>query len=78
MKFSLFDAMIDQTYGVSVYGFDNDFEKNSFAVDSGIWCEQTFGKSPVGRWSIPKWKQSFTTFYFREEKQRTLFLLRWS
>lgn len=40
------------------------------------WLTQTFG--PGGWWHDAKWIASDRTYYFREEKDRMLFLLRFS
>jgi hypothetical protein len=42
------------------------------------WCENTFGKGGrKKRWRYG-WIQADTTFYFREPKDATMFMLRWS
>jgi hypothetical protein len=49
------------------------------------WCEATFGESTGSMWhnnlapgSGERWYQNNAKFWFREEKDLTLFLLRWS
>lgn len=78
MKFSLFNAMIDQKYGVTVYGFDSHEEKTAMSTDMHNWCTEQFGVSKATLSTRPVWKQSFMTFYFMKEKQRAWFLLKWS
>ena len=45
------------------------------------WCEETFN-SRSGIYRPPlydrTWLQYYPTFYFRDEQQYTMFLLRWS
>ena len=77
MKIRLFDAMIDQKYGVTVYELQREV-REELLVNMREWCCETFGISTKHRYIPAKWKQSFGTFYFITEKQRTLFLLRWS
>lgn len=76
MKIRLFDAMIDQKFGVSVYDIPRD-EKNEIQEEMGNWCTYTFGESTNHGYFPSKWKQSFGTFYFMTENQRNMFLLRW-
>jgi hypothetical protein len=42
------------------------------------WCEDTFGKSnSKGRWKCG-WIQKDPTFFFKNPKDATMFVLRWS
>lgn len=77
MKIKLFDAMIDQKYGLTVYDIPSE-DKDRITYDMHDWCTKTFGKTITNRYIPAKWKQSFTTFYFMTEKHRNLFLLRWA
>jgi hypothetical protein len=51
-----------------------------------VWCEETFGPSTGSIWAesanTPKpherWYQNNAKFWFREEKDLTLFILRWT
>lgn len=68
--------MIDQKYGLSVYGFENNTQKEITIGQMIKWCTHTFGKyRPIS--VRPKWKVSFSTFYFLNESHRNLFLLKW-
>ena len=78
MKFSLFNAMIDQKYGVIVYSFDSDEEKLQIETDMYNWCTAQFGISKATLSTRPIWKKSFMTFYFMKESHRSWFLLKWS
>jgi hypothetical protein len=51
-----------------------------------VWCTETFGPSTGSIWSgntgqapVPaeRWYENNAKFWFREEKDLTLFLLRW-
>lgn len=49
-------------------------------ADMVEWCEETFN-SRSGIYRLPlydrTWLQYYPTFYFRDEQQYTMFLLRW-
>lgn len=48
--------------------------------DMEVWCKETFGPTPdVGMWEpSARWYMNGGRFWFREEKDRMLFVLRWS
>ena len=52
--------------------------------DMEAWCIETFGVSTGSIWSneiakpLERWYQNNAKFWFREEADRTWFLLRWS
>lgn len=48
--------------------------------DMEEWCKETFGSTPtVGIWEDnARWYMNDSRFWFRDEKDRTLFVLRWS
>lgn len=60
-------------YEITNYIWDHcsHWQYNGVAAfdDIALWCEQTFGNN---------WAWSFETIYFKNERDRTLFLLRWS
>lgn len=41
------------------------------------WCCKTFGAS-TDAWNNPRWSASNRKYWFKYEKDRTLFVLRWS
>lgn len=41
------------------------------------WCNQTFGASTEG-WNNPRWSASNRKYWFKYEKDRTLFVMKWS
>ena len=41
------------------------------------WVEQTFGAKTEG-WNNPRWSASNRKYWFKNEKDRTLFVFRWS
>ena len=51
-----------------------------------VWCAETFGPSEGSIWAEDKhapkpherWYQNNAKFWFREEKDLTLFILRWA
>lgn len=45
--------------------------------DMENWCGETFGGHPNG-YDNPRWRRSYKTFYFKNEKDATFFMLRWS
>lgn len=55
-------------------------ETTGHVVDVADWCEKTFG--PGGRSRKLRWRRGWTdkdiTFYFREGKDASMFLLKWS
>ena len=46
--------------------------------DMRDWCNATFGPKPYGEYYGDRWMVSNKTFWFKNERDRTLFLLRWS
>lgn len=44
------------------------------------WCKETFGPTPkTGVWEpLGRWYMNAERFWFRDEKDRMLFVLRWS
>lgn len=44
------------------------------------WCRETFGPTPeAGVWKpSARWYMNAEQFWFRDEKDRTLFILKWS
>jgi len=54
-------------------------------LDMQEWCLSTFGNSGKHIWGEPKapepaqrWYMNNRKFWFRDEKDRTMFILRWS
>ena len=41
------------------------------------WCEKTFGASTEA-WKNPRWSASNRKYWFKYEKDRTMFVMRWS
>lgn len=41
------------------------------------WCDQQFGK-PGRKWTCYHISQNTMTFFFSDEKDKTLFILRWN
>lgn len=56
------------------------------AFESGVgtisemrdWCNNTYGPKPYGEYYGNRWMVSNNTFWFKHEKDRTMFLMRWS
>jgi hypothetical protein len=51
--------------------------------DMAAWCQETFGASTSSIWSAwqepgERWYANNAKFWFREEADRTWFLLKWS
>lgn len=42
------------------------------------WCNKTYGPKPYGEYYGDRWMVSNNTFWFKHEKDRTMFLMRWS
>lgn len=49
-------------------------------ADMETWCRHTFGPTPeTGVWEpLARWYMNGERFWFRDEKDRMLFVLRWS
>lgn len=45
--------------------------------DIHVWLNETFGESNWGEWNS-RWVGSMYKFYFRDEADRTFFILRWT
>jgi hypothetical protein len=70
MKIEPFTARIEYKFGVSVYEFKTEEEKEMFRMEARDWCVATFGRR--------NFTASFNTYYFMTEAQRTWFILKWS
>lgn len=68
MKLHLFDALIREKYGVSVYDCDANY--NAQLKEMREWCGATF--------SVRTYKPSLSNFYFLKESDRLLFIMRWT
>jgi hypothetical protein len=69
-------------YGAQYYTVAPPMEGVSWR-DMAAWCTETFGASTGSIWSArtesgERWYANNTKFWFREEADRTWFLLRWS
>jgi uncharacterized membrane protein YcjF (UPF0283 family) len=52
--------------------------KSEVIAEQRQWCENTFGKSnSKGRWKCG-WIQQDPTFFFKQPKDATMFVLMWS
>lgn len=76
---SVYDSTRIYEYGASVrLGWD-DFGAGTKTInDMRDWCNNAFGPKPYGEYYGDRWMVSNTTFWFKHEKDRTMFLLRWS
>ena len=45
--------------------------------DVHAWVEKTFGAHTKG-WNNPRWSASNRKYWFKNKKDRTLFVMRWS
>ena len=63
-------------YGVTVQAgmFDED-SPTKIINDMRDWCNNTFGPKPYGEYYGDRWMVSNNTFWFKNERDRTLFLL---
>jgi hypothetical protein len=43
------------------------------------WCSERFGRH-TEQWNNPRWSTNtgYNTFWFKKEKDRTMFLMRWA
>ena len=69
MKLQLFDALIREKYGVTVYDYDMN-AKVTIIQEMREWCSATF--------SVRTYKPSLSNFYFLKESDRLLFIMRWT
>jgi hypothetical protein len=69
MKIEPFDALIKEKYGVSVYDCDSDTTRDPIK-EMRTWCSATFG--------VRTYKPSLSNFYFMNESDRLLFIMRWT
>jgi IS4 transposase len=46
--------------------------------DMRSWCNDTLGPKPYGEYYGDRWMISNNTFWFKNERDRTLFLIKWS
>lgn len=71
---SVYDETRVYVYGVSVHsGLLNSNTKT--INDMRDWCNNTFGPKPYGEYYGDRWQVSNNTFWFKNERDRTLFLL---
>ena len=68
MKLHLFDALIREKYGVSVY--DCGTTHSIQLKEMRTWCINTFGEGNV--------RQSLSNFYFLNESDRLMFIMRYT
>jgi hypothetical protein len=64
-------------YGATVRG-DFNQSPTKRINDMRDWCNETFGPRPYGEYYGDRWTVSNSTFWFKHERDRTMFLLRWS
>ena len=74
---SVYDPTRVYEYGASVTG-DFDQNRTKLINDMRDWCNDTFGPKPYGEYYGDRWMVSNSTFWFKNERDRTMFLLRWS
>jgi hypothetical protein len=65
------------TYGEIYSSFEVWKNRQQRNEDIGKWVVETYGE--VTDWSVPnrRWGASNEKYYFRDEVDRTLFILRW-
>jgi hypothetical protein len=68
MKLHLFDALIREKYVVSVY--DCGTNHNTQLEEMRTWCSATFG--------VRTYKPSLSNFYFINESDRLMFIMRYT
>ena len=74
---SVYDETRVYVYGVSVHsGLLNSNTKT--INDMRDWCNNTFGPKPYGEYYGDRWMVSNNTFWFKNERDRTVFLLKWA
>lgn len=42
------------------------------------WVEQTFGPKLSSEWATKRWQASNRKYYFKNESDRTMFVMKWS
>jgi hypothetical protein len=59
----------------SVFSLNDEIARNNSILE---WCNDTYG--PMEDWSVTdrRWFASNRKFYFRDEADRTMFVLRWA
>ena len=63
-------------YGVNIrVGFVEEESPTKIINDMRDWCNNTFGPKPYGEYYGDRWMVSNNTFWFKNERDRTLFLL---
>ena len=76
-------AVYDDTrvyeYGVDIrIGLGEDQSPTKIINDMRDWCNNTFGPKPYGEYYGDRWMVSNNTFWFKNERDRTLFLLQFA
>lgn len=73
---SVYDDTRVYKYGVAVrIGFAEPHSPTKIINDMRDWCNNTFGPKPYGEYYGDRWMVSNNTFWFKNERDRTLFLL---
>lgn len=77
------EAMYDPTriyeYGAIVHlGWEDVGSGTKIVNEMRDWCNKTYGPKPYGEYYGDRWMVSNNTFWFKHEKDRTMFLMRWS
>ena len=74
---SVYDETRVYVYGVCVH--PGLFDSNTKTInDMRDWCNNTFGPKPYGEYYGDRWMVSNNTFWFKNERDRTLFLIQFS
>lgn len=63
-------------YGVFPVGFD--VSRRARFNQMRQWVTDTYGEKPYSEYAAERWFLSNETFWFKDEQDRMLFVLRWS
>ena len=81
LKHSRITAVYDPTriyeYGARIYvGWEGSW--GSTINDMKTWCNSTYGPKPYAEYYAERWQHSANTFWFKDEQDRTMFMLRFA
>ena len=65
-------------YGARVLVGIWDIPSSSVVNRMRDWCNKTYGVKPYGEYYGDRWQLSNNIFWFKNERDRTLFLLMWA
>lgn len=74
----VYDESRVYTYGAQVLVGAWDIPSHGLINTMRDWCNTTFGPKPYGEYYGDRWTVSNSTFWFKNERDRTLFLMMWA